>query len=349
MLVTATTAEITTTVTNGQKVVDALPRGEHCMNLGQDIVTKATATKKKADKHLVTCKRALEAARNHEVYFGPRIFSELIQGKCGSFYSMDSYQNAKSRHATALAAQDRAIGQATEAAEGLKGAIAGAKEAVHACLCTTRADHEKAMKEGNKDKETNAKAWVQAHQLACVLEDKTSCKIPACPTVTRPPVTAAVKEATCAVAATPAGPDLKQAIINEAKHNLKVQQEDKAKAAAAKKAPAKKALKQEKKVAQKPRKEVKAPAKKALKQEKKVAQKAREEVKKGTSTISNKKAEEVTPSGSGETVGQFVKQITSNWKASPSAVAKKSSAPQSAATNLMLTLVLVISTALYCN
>merc|ERR1711904_361077 len=106
---------------------------------------------------------------------------------------------------------------------------------------------------------------------------------------------------------------------------------------------------QEQKVAQKPRKEEKAPAKKALKQEKKVAQKAREEVKKGTSTISNKKAEEVTPSGSGETVGQFVKQITSNWKASPSAVAKKSSAPQSAATNLMLTLVLVISTALYCN
>merc|ERR1711990_1320911 len=110
------------------------------------------------------------------------------------------------------------------------------------------------------------------------------------------------------------------------------------------KAPAKKALKQEKKEAQKPRKEVTAPAKKALKQEKKVAQKARKEVKKGTSTISNKKAQEVTPSGSGETVGQFVKQITSNWKASPSAVAKKSSAPQSAATNLMLTLVLVIST-----
>merc|ERR1711939_784518 len=106
---------------------------------------------------------------------------------------------------------------------------------------------------------------------------------------------------------------------------------------------------QEQKVAQKPRKEVKAPAKKALKQEKKVAQKPRKEVKKRTSTISNKKAEEVTPSGSGETVGQFVKQITSNWKASPSAVAKKSSAPQSAATNLMLTLVLVISTALYCN
>lgn len=196
-LVKETTTEITTTVTTGQKIIDELPDGSHCMSQGQAAVKTATESKTKADKHLIVCTTAVTTAMNHKVDFGWRTYSSLTAGKCDSFYSSTAYITAKTTYKAAVSAKEKAIGAAGEASTALKNAISAASKAKHACLCKTKKDHAKAFKDRSASNAANAKAWVKAHQIECVLDHKTKCVVPKVPTVKMGKVTAAVKEASC--------------------------------------------------------------------------------------------------------------------------------------------------------
>merc|ERR1711904_579283 len=82
-------------VNTNQKVIDGLPDGSQCMNLGQDNVKKTTELKIKADKDEKTKCDEVKKAASASVDFGSRTFSSLTVGKCSSFYSSSAYTTAK--------------------------------------------------------------------------------------------------------------------------------------------------------------------------------------------------------------------------------------------------------------
>merc|ERR1712193_8239 len=176
-LVDETKKEINTNVNTNQKVIDGLPDGSQCMNLGADNVKKSTELKIKADKDEKTKCDEVKKAASASVDFGSRTFSSLTVGKCSSFYSSSAYTTAKTRYTSAVAA--------AEAAKAVTSANAAAEKAKNECLCKTKKDHDKAFTDGNAANAANAKAWAFAHHLECVLDGKTACHVPAPPTVTR--------------------------------------------------------------------------------------------------------------------------------------------------------------------
>merc|ERR1711977_378068 len=173
-LVDETKKEINTNVNTNQKVIDGLPNGSQCMNLGAENVKKTTELKIKADKDEKTKCDEVKKAASASVDFGSRTFSSLAVGKCSSFYSSSAYTTAKTRYTSAVAACNKAKGAAAEAAKAVTTANAA-----------------------------NAKAWAFAHHLECVLDGKTACRVPAPPTVTRGKLTGAAKEAKCSPVITP--------------------------------------------------------------------------------------------------------------------------------------------------
>merc|ERR1712224_624696 len=184
-LVDETKKEINTNVNTNQKVIDGLPDGSQCMNLGQENVKKTTELKIKADKDEKTKCDEVKKAASASVDFGSRTFSSLTVGKCSSFYSSSAYTTAKTRYTSAVAACNKAKGAAAEAAKAVTSANAAAEKAKNECLCKTKKDHDKAFTDGNAANAANAKAWAFAHHLECVLDGKTACHVPAPPTVTR--------------------------------------------------------------------------------------------------------------------------------------------------------------------
>merc|ERR1712080_431240 len=64
--------------------------------------------------------------------------------------------------------------------------------------------HAEANKRGHANDAANKKAWAMAHQLECVLDGKTSCSIPPCPTVKAATLTDAVTNAVCDASLAPA-------------------------------------------------------------------------------------------------------------------------------------------------
>merc|ERR1712096_526099 len=79
-LVEETKKEITTNVGTGQKVINALPDGSQCMNLGQGLVTTTTTIKTKADKHVISCKTEITKCESATVDFGSRTYQSLTVG-----------------------------------------------------------------------------------------------------------------------------------------------------------------------------------------------------------------------------------------------------------------------------
>merc|ERR1711881_11199 len=146
-----------------QKEIDAVSSGVECNTEGQTQVKITAEAQTKAHTTLTTAKKELQKTTEAKVDFGSRVYSTLTVGKCDTFFSHGAYVTAKASFKTA-----------TKAFE-------------HATVYSVR--HASAA--------ANLKAWVKAHQIICVLDDKKSCRIPAVPTVTRGKIYSDAKEAKC--------------------------------------------------------------------------------------------------------------------------------------------------------
>merc|ERR1719305_1941869 len=183
-----------------------MPKGEHCVNLGQANVKAATEAKSKADKHLVTTTTEVTKASSAEVHFESRAFSSLTEGKCASFYTSGGYTAAKAIYTAAVTARTKANGESEEAAKALTAAIAAAAKEKLDCECKTKADHKKAFATHGAADAANQKAWNFACKVECVLDGKTNCKCSAAPKCKAAKLTAAVVAAQCQAAKKPATP-----------------------------------------------------------------------------------------------------------------------------------------------
>merc|ERR1711977_200879 len=170
-----------------QKEIDAVSSGVECNTEAQ---TKAHPT-------LTTAKKELTKTTEAKVDFGSRVYSTLTVGKCDTFFSHSSYVTAKASFKTATKAFEHATGAHTQAVTEAKMAVETAKKMRHQCLCKKKKEHETVYSVRHASAAANLKAWVKAHQIICVLDDKTSCRIPAVPTVTRGKIYSDAKEAKC--------------------------------------------------------------------------------------------------------------------------------------------------------
>merc|ERR1712078_316 len=142
-------------------------------------------------------KKELTKTTEAKVDFGSRVYSTLTVGKCDTFFSHGAYGTAKASFKTASKAFELATGAHTQAVTEAKMAVETAKKLRHQCLCKKKKEHETVYSVRHASAAANLKAWVKAHQIICVLDDKTSCKIPAVPTVTRGKIYSDAKEAKC--------------------------------------------------------------------------------------------------------------------------------------------------------
>merc|ERR1712167_165351 len=189
-----TKKDIQTVVTNNQNIIDKLPKGEQCMQLGQGSVVIAQTEKSKADALVVSTRTSVTKASNHKVEFGSRTYSSLTKGKCDTFFSHSNYVTAKATYKAAVTAHNKAVGAAAEATKILKIKISAAAKAKHECLCKTQKSH---ATEFSSRSAANAAIWRLAHKILCVLDRKTPCTFAGVPTLRRASITTAAKNEKC--------------------------------------------------------------------------------------------------------------------------------------------------------
>merc|ERR1712091_761439 len=182
-----TKKDIETVVTNNQKIIDNLPKGEQCMQLGQGQVRIAQTEKSKADALVVSTQTSVTKASNHKVEFGSRTYSSLTKGKCDTFFSHSNYVTAKATYKAAV----------TEATKILKIKISAAARAKHECPCKTQKSHATEFSSRSAANAANKAAWDLAHKILCELDRKTTCKWGGVPTLRRASITTAAKNEKC--------------------------------------------------------------------------------------------------------------------------------------------------------
>merc|ERR1712183_248827 len=180
-----------------QKEIDAVSSGVECNTEGQTQVKITAEAQTKAHTTLTTSKKELTKCTEAKVDFGSRVYSTLTVGKCDTFFSHGAYVTAKASFQTATKAFQLATGAHTQAVTEAKMAVETAKKLRHQCLCKKKKEHETVYSVRHASAAANLKAWVKAHQIICVLDDKKSCRIPAVPTVTRGKIYSDAKEAKC--------------------------------------------------------------------------------------------------------------------------------------------------------
>merc|ERR1712166_1009193 len=178
---TATTTDISTTVTSQQGLLDAVDTGSSCAAMGQDAVAAATAVVTAAKAELETAKTdaatkqsAEEAACSATFEVAPLSLSDfksgMLQVGCVDISNEAGYTAADSActSATTISAE----------ASRLKSG----------CLCRVHKQQTAAWASASTATAAHATDWKQAHEVACALDKTTTCTVPTCPTVTKPTV-----------------------------------------------------------------------------------------------------------------------------------------------------------------
>merc|ERR1711981_7220 len=204
-LVTDTKNEIETNIKTEQKIIDGLDNGKKCEVHFKNTEDEKTEAKRTEDEEK-KAKDEVQKAKDTVVVFGKHTFSSLTEGDCSVFFSSSSYLAAKKKYEESTSAHTKAVGAKKQADEELKKVIEQAKKDTKKCQCDTKLKHAEANKKGQANDAANQKAWAMAHQLECVLDGKTSCRIPPCPQVKPATLTAAVNGADCSATVTPALP-----------------------------------------------------------------------------------------------------------------------------------------------
>merc|ERR1712072_618469 len=202
-LVTDTKNEIETNIKTEQKIIDGLDNGKKCEVHFKNTEDEKTEAKRTEDEEK-KAKDEVQKAKDAVVVFGKHTFSSLTEGDCSVFFSSSSYLAAKKKYEESTSAHTKAVGAKKQADEELKKVIEQAKKDTKKCQCDTKLKHAEANKKGHANDEANKKAWAMAHKLECVLDGKTSCSIPPCPTVKAATLTAAVNGADCSASLAPA-------------------------------------------------------------------------------------------------------------------------------------------------
>merc|ERR1711957_474894 len=211
---TATTTDISTTVTSQQGLLDAVDTGSSCAAMGQDAVAAATAVVTAAKAKLETAKTdaatkqsAEEAACTATFEVAPLSLGDFKSGvlpnvRCVDISNEAGYTAANSACTSATTisvAADQAVlavkTEVTNAEAALASVVAEASRLKSGCLCRVHKAQAAAWASASTATAAHATDWKQAHEVACALDKTTTCTVPTCPTVTKPTVADGVANA----------------------------------------------------------------------------------------------------------------------------------------------------------
>ena len=211
---TATTTDISTTVTSQQGLLDAVDTGSSCAAMGQDAVAAATAVVTAAKAELETAKTdaatkqsAEEAACSATFEVAPLSLGDFKSGvlpnvRCVDISNEAGYTAANSACTSATtisAAADQAVlavkTEVTNAEAALASVVAEASRLKSGCLCRVHKAQTAAWASASTATAAHATDWKQAHEVACALDKTTTCTVPTCPAVTKPTVADGVANA----------------------------------------------------------------------------------------------------------------------------------------------------------
>jgi len=192
-------------VNNGVKTVDDLyknfDKGHACAGKGSEQVAVAKRTKKKADHAVKTATAAVETKCSASVTWKFNLNTVSPKSCSNVFFGDAGYLAAKAACDHAKEVLGTAHGAAKEAAAGVISAEAAAARARSACFCKVQKEHKMLRHRSEAANSVgNSKAWVKAHHMLCVLDNKapTACKVPPAPKVKIPAVAAGVESENCA-------------------------------------------------------------------------------------------------------------------------------------------------------
>lgn len=189
------------TASTNQKLLNALPSGQHCKHEGQALVTTRKNEKARKARELTSAKRALESAGNAEVDFGKRTFLSMT-GACAIAKSDGTYLAAKRKYDAAQTKVSIATGQHKAAEKAYNEAVAAAKKQMKECECDVQKKHADAWKKANAANASNQKGWTRATHMLCVAGGThyNNCKGSTAPTVKKPTIDNGAKNANCETA-----------------------------------------------------------------------------------------------------------------------------------------------------
>jgi hypothetical protein len=181
----ATIAEVTTSASSMQKVMDSLDDGSKCAKEMATPTTAAKDAKKKADDKAASAKKAAEKAAKAPVKFADISIGQVKANDCSAFQSDPAYTSAKKAADAANKKYAEAKGEAAAAKKALDNAVDAQKAAIKYCACHAQYTHKKAT---SNVKQPDASAWKKAQLMKCVLKgtSPSSCSVPAVPKITIP-------------------------------------------------------------------------------------------------------------------------------------------------------------------
>merc|ERR1712166_1347394 len=197
-LADATIKEVKDSVKAAQKILDTIKDGSQCEKVGESLVSKAKNSVVSTSKANVDATAAANAACSAKVTFKPQSLSSLKNGECGFVTTDPAFVLAK-----------KTCTQMKKSAEKAKGALDGAKTALvnvkkaakddkKKCRCAAQKSHKVALEAAGKvNSAANKKAWDKAHNMLCVLNGQSTCKVPSLPSLRTPTLDKSAAQVTC--------------------------------------------------------------------------------------------------------------------------------------------------------
>merc|ERR1712166_798779 len=189
--------EVKDSVKNVQKILETNKDGSQCEKVGESLVSKAKNSVVSASKASVDATAAANAACSADVTFKPQSLSGLKNGECGFVTTDPAFVLAKKT----CTQMKKSAAKATGALDGAKTAAEDDKKAAEddkkKCRCAAQKSHKVALEATKKATEKNTKAWDKAHNMQCVLNGQSTCKVPSLPSLRTPTLDKRAAQETC--------------------------------------------------------------------------------------------------------------------------------------------------------
>merc|ERR1712166_288864 len=197
-LADATIKEVKDSMKAAQKILDTIKDGSQCKKVGESLVSKATNSVVSASKANVDATAAANAACSAEVTFKPQSLSSLKNGECGFVTTDPAFVLAKKKCTQMKKSAEKAKGFLGGAKTALVNLKKAAKDDKKKCRCAAQKSHKVALEAAGKvNSAANKKAWDKAHNMLCVLNGQSTCKVPSLPSLRTPTLDKSAAQVTC--------------------------------------------------------------------------------------------------------------------------------------------------------
>ena len=131
---------------------------------------------------------SLHTATNAQVRLSAQEYQTLSAGECGWITTDAAYLSARATYEAAVLALSEAKSEYTLSIQMHSDAVTTAARLKLECECAARTEHAEAWADANKDNDSSAAAWSQAHHIECVIAktSEANCVFVSGPVVTRP-------------------------------------------------------------------------------------------------------------------------------------------------------------------